>query len=142
MTPWRWIWHALVLFAVAGASFAVTSTISSRQYGNGPGCGMGVGTGASPCMVMRYLELTPQQEREVAAITERFCTEQHAGGVGMQQARARLLEELKAPKPDRARVDAALDELAARQAELQTGAERRSGSKALRNGRARVPPSG
>lgn len=119
MTARRWLARVLLICVVAGASFAVASAITSKQPAAAPRCGMDMSAGLGACMVTEYLQLTPEQERRAAPMTERFFVAQHAGGLDMQRARARLLAELKAAHPNRGDIDAALADIAASQAELQ-----------------------
>ncbi len=117
MTAGRWLAGILVLCAVAGASFAVSSVISSRQCGSNAVCQMGQGLGV--CVVTDYLDLTPEQERRVNAVMGDFCVAQQADGMRSQAVRQRLLAVLKSPKPKRGDLDAALRDLSVSQAELQ-----------------------
>ena len=113
----RWLAKTLVLCAVAGASFGISSLISSKQSAAQARCQMNQGVNA--CMVTDYLQLTPEQSSKISSITEEFCTSQRADGDEMLHARTRLLDILKAKDPKRGDVDAALEGIAAVQAKMQ-----------------------
>lgn len=115
MTARRWIVSVLALCVVAGASFAVSTAISSRQAAAKTPLGMGQGMS----LITGYLQLAPEQERRVEPINEAFRTEQHAACAEMQEARSRLLSVLEQPRPKQEDINAALDDLARTQAELQ-----------------------
>lgn len=115
MTAKRWIVSTLALCVVAGASFAVSSAICSRQAAAKTKSAMSQGTS----LVTGYLQLTPEQEERVAPINERFRSEQHAACADMQEARARLLSVLQRPQPKQADINAALADLTQTQAKLQ-----------------------
>ena len=106
---------ALVLCAVAGISFAVSSAISSRQAAAKVRSAMGQGMP----LVTGYLQLTPEQEGRVAPINEAFRTEQQGACADMQEARAGLLSVLKRPQPKQEDIDAALADVERKQAKLQ-----------------------
>jgi len=109
----RWIVSILALCIVAGASFAVSSAICSRQAAAKTKLAMGMS------LVTGYLQLTPEQEERVAPINERFRSEQHTVCAKMQEARVRLLSVLQRPQPKQADIDAALADLTQTQAMLQ-----------------------
>ena len=115
MTATRWITGILALCVVAGASFAVSSAICSRQAAAKTKLAM---SQAIP-LVTGYLQLTPEQEERVAPINERYRTEQCAACADMQEARASLLLVLKQPQPKKEDIDIALADLEQKQAKLQ-----------------------
>lgn len=115
MTAGRWIISVLVLCFLAGASFAVSSAISSRHQS----ARIGPAAGQSMPVITEYLQLTPEQAERVAPINESFCREQHANCADMQAARANLLSVLKRNNLQRRDVDAALAEVERTQAQLQ-----------------------
>lgn len=115
MTATRRIVSILVLCVVAGASFAVSSAICSRQTATKTRSAMGQGMS----LVTGYLQLKPEQEELVAPINERFRKEQCVACADMQEARANLLLVLKQPQPKKEDIDIALADLEQKQAKLQ-----------------------
>lgn len=108
----------LLLCAAVGVSFVVSSVICSRRAASET-CVM-----PSQCanLITQYLRLTPDQQRRIAPINDRFAADQHAACVRMQEARGQLLSVLKQPQPKQYDVEAALDNLTQAQSELQSRA--------------------
>lgn len=111
-----WLLTTIVLCAIAGGSFALSTAICSRQA-----CG-GAQASQTPALITSYLKLTPEQERKVEPINESFAMEQHMACMNMQEARTHLLSVLQQPHPRQQDINAALADLEQSQAKLQRGA--------------------
>lgn len=114
----RWIAGSLVLAVLAAASFGVSAAIATRRAA-------GAVTPAScrcEALLMRFLEMTPDQQQQAAPICERYCEQQTAARQDMEDARARLMGVLRQPRPEREDIDGALKNVGQVQARLQRGA--------------------
>ncbi len=109
----RWLVAALALILVAGASFALSTAICSRERAGR------AAMGRCASVVTAYLGLTEEQARRVEPIDQAFQTDQQAICQEMRAARAGLLSVLQETKPDQADINKALDDIAASQSKLQ-----------------------
>lgn len=113
MTARRWLVAGLVLILVAGASFALSTAICSRERAGR------AGMGRCASVVTAYLGLSEEQERRIEPINQAFQADQQIICQEMQAARANLLSVLQETKPDQADIDRALDDIAASQSKMQ-----------------------
>jgi Spy/CpxP family protein refolding chaperone len=75
--------------------------------------------GYSMTPIISYLQLSPEQQRRITPIDEKFRTDQQATCTEMQDARARLLDVLKKSNATQAELDSALADVSNVQAKLQ-----------------------
>lgn len=118
MNATRWVAGALVLAILAAASFGVSAAITSRRAADG------VPPAECRCntALMSFLDLTPEQQKRLAPVCEDYCRQQLADRGDLQEARARLMDALRQPRPDREDIDAALEDVGRVQSRIQRGA--------------------
>lgn len=98
---------ALVSYGISNAVYSKRSLCGFSQ----PGPGL--------ASITTYLNLTPEQKKQIAPIEQRFQKNQQAVCADMQDARTKLLTVLNKPNPSKSEVDAALGGVAKAQAGLQ-----------------------
>lgn len=118
MTAKRWIASALALAVLAAASFGVSAAITSRRA---PSSAPQAECRCNSAL-MGFLDLTPEQQKRLAPVCEDYCRQQLADRGDLQEARARLMDALRQPRPDREDVDAALEDVGRAQARMQRSA--------------------
>jgi Spy/CpxP family protein refolding chaperone len=82
------------------------------------GCGPGMGAGHGP-MMLKGLDLTPEQQKKVAVIHEKQARHMVQAQADIRLAEMDMQQLMRAETPDRAKIDAQIDRLAQLRAGMQ-----------------------
>jgi Spy/CpxP family protein refolding chaperone len=86
--------------------------------GSGPMCGPGMGGGPGP-MMLKGLDLTPEQQKKVAAIHEKQARLMVQAEADLRIATMDMQQLMRAETPDKAKIDAQIDRLSQMRAGMQ-----------------------
>ncbi len=86
--------------------------------GVGPGAGMGMGMGCDPAQ-MKELGLTPEQQRKMTDIHERTQRQNIQTEADLKIAHLDMQKLMQAETPDRAKIEAQIDRIAALEAAMK-----------------------
>jgi hypothetical protein len=107
----HWILTIAIACAAAVASYAASRAVYSRQTAAEFGAGM--------APIVEYLGLDQKQRERVESVDATFRKHQETTCAEMQNARAKLLDVLRKPRPSRVELNSALAEVARAQAGMQ-----------------------